>query len=235
MRHCFNCLRITKIAILLFYVSGCFVPAHARLGEDFAAFKVRILHVYESAGQQNNNFFFKLKLTPRQQQLAPGYAVGITTTVINGKIVGESMACIAGNNHQLGSTLAALDAFTFTCEATGKPLPQEQKQAQAEFTAFARIVQQAFSGQPQAYSYPGYPNKISLEVDKTGRLIIACSPQESQAQQVPSGPTLPPPPPTVVQPAAPSKPTKPTGPQSGTKQPPATSTSQTTSKKTIHK
>jgi hypothetical protein len=167
------------------------MEARARLGEEFAAFRTRMLHGCEDAGQRDNNFFFKLKLSPKQQQLAPGYAVGITVTVANGRIVGESMACIVGKNRPLGCTLAALDAFTFTCEATGKPLPREQTQGQSEFSAFAKIVQQAFDGRPQSYSYPGYPSKINIVVDKTGRLIVACSPEQETAPSTSLPPAVP--------------------------------------------
>jgi hypothetical protein len=201
------------------------MSAYARLGEDFAAFKIRILKTYDSAGQQNENFFFKLKLTPRQQQIAPGYAVGITTTVNNGKVIGESMACIVGDNHPLGYTLAALDAFTFTCEASGKPLPQEQKQAQLEFGAFAKIVQHALDGTPQSYSYPGYPCKINILLDKSGRLIIACSPQEPQSA-APTPQTLPPPPADMkIAPPAPAPVAAPGKPTTGAKSTPTKKTS----------
>jgi hypothetical protein len=208
-------------ALLVMYGSSLSTPVQARLGEEFGAFRTRILHGYEQAGQRGNNFFFKLKLTPRQTQMAPGYAVGITATVMDGKITGESMACIIGKNGPLGSTLASLEAFTFTCEATGKPLPQEQKEGQLEFSAFAKIVQHALDGQPQSFSYPGYPSKINIVVDKTRRLLIACSPQQEQK----------PPPPPIAPPEA----SKPTAPKPANKPAAAARSKASAAKKPTHK
>lgn len=193
------------VLVFALCIAGISAPAQARLGEEFAVFQARILRDFESVGQKGTNFYFKLKLSPRQQQIAPGYAAALTTTVVNGRITGESIAYVFGKNRSLGCTLATFDAFAFTCEAAGKPLPQDKKQGKLEFTAFAKIVENAFNGQPQSYSYPGYAGKIHIVADRTGKLIIACapapvsSPHETQPPASPTSHRTPTPSPHTMQ------------------------------------
>ncbi len=185
MKHSNKLSRLVELRIpccLLTLLIICAVtPAQARLGEQFAAYRARLLRNYSAAGQKGNNYFFKLKLTPQQQQIAPGYAAGLTVTVAGDRVTGESMAFFMGRNNQLGCTLATLDAFAFTCEATGKLLPQDKKQGELEFTAFTKIVKQAFDGHVQTYAYPGYPGTIVISLDRQEKLIVACSEQQPAA------------------------------------------------------
>lgn len=161
------------VVALAFLISG-FAPAQAKLGEAFDAYKARIANAFTPAGQRGNYYMFNMKVEPKEAMASPGYAGGLTVTVTNGKVTGQSLAIRPGLDALVGGTLAAMHGMVFAYEAIGKPLAKDKTQGDAEFKAFSTAVGQAFLGQPQNVRYPGYGGVITLSRDGTGNLIVAC-------------------------------------------------------------
>jgi hypothetical protein len=162
------------LVVLLASLLGWTSPAQAKLGEDFNAYKNRIAPAFTPAGQRGNYYMFNMKVEQKEAMASPGYAGGLTVTVTNGKVTGQSLALRPGLEALVGGTLAAIHGMAFAYEAIGKPLPKAKAQGEAEFKAFSTAVGQAFLGQPQNVRYPGFSGLITLSRDNTGNLIVAC-------------------------------------------------------------
>ena len=74
------------------------------------------------------------------QQQAPNFAAGITVTVVDKKIVGESMALRIGDNYATGKELATLHVMDFAYESLGKPAPASEAAANAELNEFSSAI-----------------------------------------------------------------------------------------------
>lgn len=156
-------------------ISICFSgQAQARLGEDFSAYKGRISNSFSQIGQSGDNYMFKMNIDPKQAAASPGYAGGLTVTVANGKITGQSLAIRPGLNAVVGATLATVHGLMFSYEALGRQPPKSQELINNELKAFGGAIKQAFMGHPQNIRYPGNPGVITISHDKMGNYIIAC-------------------------------------------------------------
>lgn len=169
--------------------------AQARLGEDFAKYRLRVAKGFSPAGEQRSqesiNYLFQLLVDPQQLRAAPGYAAGITITSVKGKITGQSMAVRLGANSTVGTMLAAIHGFAFAYEAIGKPLPTEKAKAEAQLKAFSAAVVQALAGSAQNLRYPGFPGLVTVARDASGNLIVAARREPAQGagqQTVPPQP-----------------------------------------------
>jgi hypothetical protein len=167
-------LKATGAILALLIGATAALPAQAKLGQDFTEYKKRISTAFIATGQQGNNYMFTMNIDPKQSMASPGYAGGLTVTVDNGKVTGQSLAIRPGMQPVIGPTIAAVHGFAFAYEAIGKDAPKDEKAGEAEFKAFSGAVAQAFMGQPQNLRYPGYPGLITVSRDAGGNLIVAC-------------------------------------------------------------
>lgn len=154
-------------------------PGEAKLGDNFVAYKAKIIKSWAPAAEDTNgnktNYRFTLLVAPEQQSASPGYAAGLTITVVNGKVTGQSMAVRPGSNQMVGAAMATAHCFAFAYESLGKPMPKDKSQSEAEFKAFSQAVGQAFSGKLQNIRYPGYSGIITVTSDGSGDLIVAAT------------------------------------------------------------
>jgi len=172
------------ICTLLILCAACLElaqpAAHAKLGESFPAYKAKIIKNWTQTAQDSvgpkTNYRFTLIISPQQQNASQGYAAGLTITVADGKIVGQSVAIRPGMNQVVGAAMATAHGFAFAYEAIGKPIPQEKAKSEAEFNAFSQAVGQAFMGKAQNIRYPGCSGLITVTRDNLGDLIIAATP-----------------------------------------------------------
>jgi len=184
-------LGITFALLAIFAGAGA---VEAKLGQDFQTYRTATLKAWKPAGESKSgtdtNYRYQMPEDVKQQQISPGYAVGLTITVSGGKISGQSLAIRVGANPIGGGLLSALQGFAFAYESLGKPVPTRKDQLDFQFKAFSGAVTQAFLGQAQILRYPGYPGKITLSKDSIGNLIIAVTPENPlPAAQKPAAPT----------------------------------------------
>lgn len=182
-----------KTFLTVFFLSSLAIPqpAQARLGETFDAFLHRFTVASKSLkplaqlpGVSTQNFTFEVNVSLEQKKASPGFAAGVTVTVSEGKIVGQSLAVKPGNNVTVGQKLAALHGFSFAYEAIGKTIPPTRDKAEIEYKAFCNSVDRACMGEEQFLRYPGYRALITIRTDPTtGNILIAATP-EMQAQPV---------------------------------------------------
>lgn len=160
--------------------------AHARLGDNYQAFKTAKLvknwtPAAEDSSGPKTNYRFSLNSAPEQQTASPGYAAGLTITVVAGKVTGQSIAIRPGANQMVGAAMATAHGFAFAYEAIGKPVPKDKAKADAEFKAFSESVGQAFLGRAQNIKYPGINGLITVTRDNLGDLIVAATPGTAAA------------------------------------------------------
>jgi hypothetical protein len=167
-------LKTSGVILGLLLSIGASLPSEAKLGQDFTEYKKRISTAFVASGQQGNNYMYTMTIDPKQAMASPGYAGGLTVTVANGKVTGQSLAIRPGIQPVFGPTIATVHSFAFAYEAIGKELPKNEKAGEAEFKAFGGAVAKAFQGQPQNLRYPGYPGIITVSRDASGNLIVAC-------------------------------------------------------------
>ncbi len=152
----------------------------AKLGESYQSYKTKVVQSWTPAAEDTNakssNYRFTLKVAPEQENASSGYAAGLTITVVNGKITGQSMAIRTGSNQMVGAAMATAHGFAFAYESIGKIMPKEKAKTEAEFKAFSEAVGQAFMGKPQNIRYPGFNSLITVARDNMGNLIIAATP-----------------------------------------------------------
>jgi hypothetical protein len=155
-------------------------PAGAKLGESFQTYRAKILKSWRQEAEDVNgpktNYRFSLIVAPEQESASPGYAAGLTITVVNGKVTGQSMAIRPGSNQMVGAAMATAHGFAFAYEALGKPMPADKAKSEEEFKNFSGAVGQAFTGRSQGLKFPGFSGLITVTRDNLGDLIVAATP-----------------------------------------------------------
>lgn len=182
------------VSLLLLIAMSC-PKAEARLGEDFGAFLNRFTKTTKSLkplaqlpGVSTQHFTFEVNVPVQQKRASPGFAAGVTVTVTEGKIVGQSLAVKPGNNVTVGQKLAGIHGFSFAYEAIGKAIPPTRDKAEVEFNAFCNAVDRACMGELQYLRYPGFKSLVVIQRDSTtGNILIAVTP-EMPAQPKPAMP-----------------------------------------------
>jgi hypothetical protein len=166
-------------------LSLCFltsIAAQAKLGEPLKAFKARTAKLYKPTQDmpgtdgKSMNHIFEMIVTDKKAAISPGYAVGVTITTVNDKIVGQSMAIRSGATASIGTSLAAQDAYEFAIDAAGKPKPAKKEDALRELQSFTEQVNRAYLGQTQYIRYPNVKAQIILSFDRMGNLLVAVTP-----------------------------------------------------------
>lgn len=151
--------------------------SQARLGENFQAFKVKVLKGFKLKGESKKDirtyYMYSMALDQTTQQAAPGFAGGLTITVVGGKITGQSMVMRFGDNYEAGKALATAHALDFAYESLGKPAP---KSTEKEFQAYAQAIDSVMTGNPQNLRYPGFNGVITLSMSADQGVIIAATP-----------------------------------------------------------
>lgn len=164
---------IIQLLFVVLVTNLTVVAAEARLGDSLSAYKTHHAATLKASGQNGSDYMFEVIIDPRIQITVPGYAAGITITVTNNKISGQSMAIRLGMNpYQAGST-AASQGYDFVNEAIGKPSPKDKTQLEAETKDFTQAMQRALVGPPEHIQYPKHNEQIVLSRDNLGNLIIA--------------------------------------------------------------
>jgi hypothetical protein len=175
---------IIFLAGLIFSNLACVLPAQARLGERFTLFKLRELKGAKQTGQVSGltgttiNYMFALPRDAKKDDGSPGYAIGVTVTVSNGIISGQSMAIRPGSNTTIGDALACVDAFRFAYEAIGKPIPAKKEQAEQDYKEFADRIGQAFNGRPQTLRWRDIKAQVTASLDPQGNMLLAALPAQ---------------------------------------------------------
>lgn len=118
-------------------------------------------------------------LDKQTTQGAPGFSSAITLTVVDGKIVGQSMIIRIGENVQGGKALATLHAMDFVYEALGKAAPKNKSATESEFSQYQMAIDQVLSGFPQHVKYPHYAAVITMSRTPDGDLLLAATPDLS--------------------------------------------------------
>lgn len=154
--------------------------AEARLGQSFAQYKAQHLKNYKAAGEKKGksgkHYLFQLSLSDKEKRMVPGFGEGLTITVLNGKITGQSLVINMGRNKLIGTDLAIAHGLAFVYESLGKPAPKSRFQASRDVQAFTGVVHAAMGGYPQTLRYPGYKGKATVKKDSNGNVIIAVTP-----------------------------------------------------------
>jgi hypothetical protein len=162
--------------------------AEARLGESFQSFRVKAAKGFkfksESKRDTRTYYMYSMSLDPNTTQAAPGFAGGLTVTVVNGKVTGQSMVMRLGDNYQAGKALATAHALDFAYESLGKPSPNKES-TEKEFQAYSQAIDMVMSGSPQNLRYPGFNGVITLSMAPEQGVIIAATPD---AAPPPGGP-----------------------------------------------
>lgn len=177
-----------KLLVLLFALTSP-PSAEARLGEDFGAFLNRFTKTTKSLkplaqlpGVSTQHFTFEVNVPMDQKKASPGFAAGVTVTVTEGKIVGQSFAVKPGNNVTVGQKLACIHGFAFAYEAIGKSIPPTRDKAEVEFNAFCNAVDRACMGELQYLRYPGFKALVTIQRNSaSGNILIAATPEMQAA------------------------------------------------------
>lgn len=163
--------------------------AEARLGEPYATFKVKAAKGFkfksESKKDTRTYYMYSMSLDAPTMQAAPGFAGGLTVTVINGHVTGQSMVMRLGENYEAGKTLAVAHALDFAYEALGKPSPKSKESTDREFQQYTNAIDLVIGGSPQNLRYPGFNGVITLSLASDQSVIIAATPD---AAPPPGGP-----------------------------------------------
>jgi hypothetical protein len=168
-------------------VAGTACGAEARLGESYHAFKTKLERSYkftkESKKDDRTYEMFTMIVDDATKAKAPGFGAGLTLTVVDGKILGQALAIRMGDNMEGGKAVAALHVMDFIYEAIGKPAPKSKDAAETEFQQFQSAIEQVLSGLPQHVQYPGFKARITLSRTADGELLLAATPDFSDAGQ----------------------------------------------------
>lgn len=178
-----------SILVFVGVLVSCGLPAEARLGEPIQAFKNRVAGAYKAKPvtkkEDRSYHMFSLMPSNEVKEKTPGFGVGITATVVDGKIVGQSMAIRFGDNYDAGKKLGALYTMDFAYESIGKPPPKSKEAVDVEVGQFAMAIEQVLAGNSQHVSYPGFAYRITMSRTKEGDLLIAVTPDFTEKK--PSG------------------------------------------------
>ena len=179
-----------------FLVCGWLCPsAQARLGEPFKTFKAKAETSYkflkEDKKDDRTYESFVMILNEKLKASAPNFAVAETLTVVDGKIVGQSMMIRIGDNYEGGKAMAIIHAMDFAYESLGKPAPTKDG-VEKEYRQYEIAVTQVLAGLPQKIQYPGFKAKITLSRSNDGELLLAATPDLSAGEtQKDKGPAKP--------------------------------------------
>lgn len=161
----------------------------ARLGESFQSFKVKAAKGFkfktESKKETRTYYMYSMSLDPTTALAAPGFAGGLTVTVVGGRVIGQSMVMRLGDNYEAGKALATAHALDFAYESLGKPSPKTKESTEKEFLAYTNAIDMVMGGSPQNLRYPGFSGVITLSLAPDQAVIIAATPD---AAPPPGGP-----------------------------------------------
>lgn len=185
--------QVTKILAATFISVGSLLlpssTAEARLGEPFATFKVKAAKGFkfksESKRDTRTYYMYSMSLDAPTMQAAPGFAGGLTVTVVNGHVTGQSMVMRFGDNYEAGKALAVAHALDFAYESLGKPSPKSKESTEREFQQYTNAIDLVMAGNPQNLRYPGFNGVITLSLSSDQGVIIAATPD---AAPPPGGP-----------------------------------------------
>jgi len=180
-------LAATTISLTLTLLQSS--TAEARLGEPFATFKVKAAKGFkfksESKRDNRTYYMYSMSLDAPTMQAAPGFAGGLTVTVVNGHVTGQSMVMRFGDNYEAGKALAVAHALDFVYESLGKPSPKSKDSTEREFQQYTNAIDLVMAGNPQNLRYPGFNGVITLSLSSDQGVIIAATPD---AAPPPGGP-----------------------------------------------
>ncbi len=151
-------------------------PAQAKIGEPVEAFQKRFkstLKLRSITGKEVQNLQFSLIVEEAERRAAPGFAGGVTVTAKDGKITGESIAFILGQDSFVGGQLAAAYGLKFGNDAIGRTVPGDKIKQDHEVEIFSRTSATALAGLPQEIRYPGFDNRIIMSRSNEGNLLLA--------------------------------------------------------------
>jgi len=181
-----------RLFVLLWLTAACVFTtsgAQARLGEPINSFKNKASASFkfksETKKEDRCYFMFTMNLDDKTREGAQGFAGGLTLTVVDGKIVGQSMVLRLGENYEGGKALATLHCMDFAYESIGKPAPKSKQASEAEFSMYAAAIDQVLAGAPQHVKYPGFNDRITMSRTEDGNLLIAVTPDLSGEQSQP--------------------------------------------------
>ena len=173
----------------LFRIAGCFTSifflllansADGKFGAPIETFKQKLGHsfTYLNAETKNNKTYqhFTLIVEEKVQRVNPGFSGGLTLTLENGKISGESFLVGLGSDRDLGQKLAGILCLNLAYEALGKPIPNSSKDQEIELNSYTRAVREASSGSPGHINYPGYSSQLIFSRTEKNELLFVIIP-----------------------------------------------------------
>ena len=167
--------------------------AAARIGESFQEFKMKMsgsYHCTRETKQEDRAYYrFTLNKDAAMQTRAPGFGIGQTVTVVDGRIVGQSMICCLGEDYDAGRSLTVTACREFTHETLGKGNPASLESAEQEDNALSDAISNALGGTVQIIRYPGFTTKIIMKSNSEGNLLVAAIPDfdTGQLPRAPAG------------------------------------------------
>jgi hypothetical protein len=170
----------SAIALLATVVYALGGTAQARIGGPVSSFQAKNgrLFTFKSRTIKDNKiyYFYSLNSHPAQQHTSPGFAGGITLTIDQNKIVGESFILRLGADQEVGKVLATAVCMELTYEAIGKPAPTTPALRGKEFKSYSNAITRGLSGLPQVIRYKGFPMRITVSRTDQGELLLAIIP-----------------------------------------------------------
>ena len=174
------------VCALVFSLTGM-AQAEARMGQSIESFKAKLRSSYrlkETVKKQDRTYYmFIMNISSKIRSQAPGFAVGVTATVVDGRIVGQSMVLRSGENDETGKQLVTYHVMDFVYEALGKAAPKSEESAKRELDQYRTAVDNALAGNAQRVEYPGYKSMITMSRTKDADVLIAVTPAFSASQK----------------------------------------------------
>jgi len=157
----------------------------AKMGAPVSSFSQKMFRFFFLKDQttKGDTAYLRYSLIgdPQRQKASPGFAGGVTLTVKEGAISGESLLIRLGDNPKVGKTLAALLAMNLAYEAIGKESPTKPAIQEKEIKSYLAAVDAAMNGTPQTIRYNGFNDKIHLLCTKSKDLLLTILPGPPQA------------------------------------------------------
>jgi hypothetical protein len=113
---------------------------------------------------------------PQRQKVSPGFGGGVTLTVKEGVISGESLLIRLGDAPKAGKALATVLSLNVAYEGLGKDPPTKPAVQEKEIKAYLTAIEAALSGSPQTIRYKGFNAKITVLCTKTKDLLLTVTP-----------------------------------------------------------
>jgi hypothetical protein len=153
----------------------------AKLGAPVSSFSQRMFRFFFLKDQttKGDTAYLRYSLIgdPQRQKVSPGFAGGVTLTVKEGAISGESLVIRLGDNPKAGKALATLLAINVAYEGIGKDPPSQPAVQEKEIKSYLAAIEAALNGAPQTIRYKGFNSKISLLCTKTKDLLLTITQQ----------------------------------------------------------